>query len=137
MDGMVARHDDPIWSAWTPPVGYQCRCRRIALTEKQAQRFITADQRRLQDPVADAAQPDPGWDYNTCAEPTERLRRAIERKRQECLQARLAIKHGGRKLWCQGQLFTDHKSGSLKIAKQGRAPFKRFIFYRDTGSGAS
>jgi uncharacterized protein with gpF-like domain len=88
MDGMVARHDDPIWSAWTPPVGDQCRCRRIALSERQAQRFIEADRERLQDPERAAArlnaQPDTGWDYSPCTEPTEGLRRAIERRLRQC-----------------------------------------------------
>ena len=32
------------------------------------------------------------------------MRRAIERKRQECLPTQFAAKRGGRKLWCQGQL---------------------------------
>lgn len=84
MDGFTARHDDPIWGQWTPPSGYQCRCRRIALTEKQAERFRAADAKRMQDPELAAArayaQPDPGWDYSVCEEPTEGIRRAIEKR---------------------------------------------------------
>lgn len=58
-----------------------CRCRRISLSEAQAQRFIEADAKRLaKDPeLAQArasAQPDKGWDYDPCAEPDEGLRRA-------------------------------------------------------------
>lgn len=86
MDGMVARHDDPIWQQWRPPAGFQCRCRTIALSEAEAEaeRFIEADRKRLQDPERATAranaQPDKGWDYDPCAAPTEGLRRAIERK---------------------------------------------------------
>jgi uncharacterized protein with gpF-like domain len=95
MDGMIARHDDPIWSVWTPPVGYQCRCRRIALSERQADRFRAADMKRLQNPEILAARmnakPDTGWDYNPCAEPDEGLRRAIERKRQRCVKGETCV----------------------------------------------
>ncbi len=106
MDDFMARHDDPVWARWTPPSGYQCRCRRIALTEAQAPRFIEADRKRLEKypelAIARAqAEPDKGWDYSPCADPTAGLRRAIERKWQECLEAQLAAKRGGRKLWCQ------------------------------------
>jgi hypothetical protein len=84
MDGRVARHDDPVWSTWRPPAGYQCRCRVISLSEAQAQRFIDADRQRMEkEPdLAQAratAQPDPGWDYDPSADPTEGLRRAWER----------------------------------------------------------
>ena len=82
-DGKVARHDDPWWRTHTPLNGYQCRCRRIALSDRQAARFQAADAKRLnEDPELAAArataQPDKGWDYSVCAEPEEGLRRAIE-----------------------------------------------------------
>lgn len=85
MDGKVARHDDPWWNTHTPPNGYQCRCRRIALSEAQAPRFIEADRKRLEkDPkLAEAralADPDKGWDYSPCAEPDAGLRRAWAQK---------------------------------------------------------
>jgi SPP1 gp7 family putative phage head morphogenesis protein len=107
MDGVVARHDDPLWSTWRPPNGYQCRCRLIALTERQAARFIDADAQRMQDQEAAtaraAAQPDKGWDYDICAEPTEGVRRAMAQRRQECGGRQFASKRGGSKLWCQGK----------------------------------
>lgn len=98
MDGFVARHDDPMWGVWTPTNGYRCRCRRIALTEDQAERYRQADQRRIRDSDESAAAragalfngPDEGWDYSVCDEPTRGLRRAIERKRQRCGSAELA-----------------------------------------------
>jgi hypothetical protein len=73
MDGVVARYDDPMWRTFTPPVGYQCRCRRIALSERQAQRYIEADRNRLAKypEIAEAratAKPDPGWDYSICGD---------------------------------------------------------------------
>lgn len=85
MDGMVARHDDPIWRTWRPPAGYQCRCTLRALTERKAERYMARDRDRLaRDPALAAARaqarPDDGWDYDPCAEPTEGLRRALERR---------------------------------------------------------
>lgn len=82
MEGLVAQDDDPIWNIWTPLNGYNCRCRLISLTEKQAQRFINEDTRRLNDNPELAnlrlsATPDNGWDYNPCAQPSEGLLRAI------------------------------------------------------------
>lgn len=84
MDGFIARYDDPIWAKWRPPCGYRCRCRLISLTEKQAQRYIDADARRLgnnkpQDHLwgltyaqarsrAISEGPDDGWDYDICQE---------------------------------------------------------------------
>lgn len=68
-----------------------CRCRRIALTEKQAERFRSADERRMQRDTealdarmtAITGGPDEGWDYDICSEPTEGLRRAIERRQNQ------------------------------------------------------
>ena len=87
MDGYIAHRDDPIWDTWRPPAGYQCRCRVIALTERQAAKYIEADRKRQQDPeqvearaFALSAGPDAGWDYDPCSEPDEGLRRAWETK---------------------------------------------------------
>lgn len=69
MDGFVARADDPVWGTWTPPNGYMCRCRRIALTEKQAQRYLDKPLRPEQEAARRDALlngPDPGWDYSVC-----------------------------------------------------------------------
>lgn len=94
MDGFVARYDDPIWKIWDPPNGYQCRCRKIALTERQSFRFRDADQRRQENPEvaqarADAVMggPDKGWDYSICEDPTAGLRKAIAQKRNSVAPA--------------------------------------------------
>jgi len=39
MDGRVFRYDDPIWQSWTPPVGYNCRCRIFALSAENVKRL--------------------------------------------------------------------------------------------------
>ena len=83
MDGRIARHDDPIWSHWRPPNGYNCRCRLVSLREGQAQRFIDADRRRLDaDPDLAAArasaQPDKGWAYDICDAPGAGIDKALE-----------------------------------------------------------
>jgi SPP1 gp7 family putative phage head morphogenesis protein len=38
MNGRVFRWDDPIWKTHKPPLGFNCRCRMRALTEKQVER---------------------------------------------------------------------------------------------------
>lgn len=85
MDGYIARHDDPVWKIWTPPCGYQCRCRRIALTDAQAKRFQERDRDNIKrDPEREIARqealrggPDEGWDYSPCDDgPYEGIKRA-------------------------------------------------------------
>jgi SPP1 gp7 family putative phage head morphogenesis protein len=106
MDGFVARYDDPIWNIWRPPAGYQCRCRVIALTEKQAQKYINADASRIANPepqemfggltYAQArAQalldgPDEGWDYDICQNPDAGTLAAEQRATQSVMGTALA-----------------------------------------------
>jgi len=56
MDGYIAPIDDPIWNIWSPPAGFNCRCTRIALNERQAK----ARGYPMEKPDA---MPDPGFDY--------------------------------------------------------------------------
>jgi SPP1 gp7 family putative phage head morphogenesis protein len=93
MDGFVARADDPVWSVWTPPNGYMCRCRRIALTEAQAQKYLS----KTQSAEAEAARrdallngPDPGWDYSVCADVAQGAQQAIDSLRLDPALARVA-----------------------------------------------
>lgn len=58
MDNYIARFDDPIWSSWTPPCGYRCRCTLIGLTEAQA---VARGFGKMQNP---GVEPDEGWDYD-------------------------------------------------------------------------
>ncbi len=37
LDGYVASYDDPFWAEHTAPLGYNCRCSRIALSAQEAQ----------------------------------------------------------------------------------------------------
>lgn len=91
MDGYTARHDDPIWAQWTPACGHRCRCRRIALTERQAARYQADDQRRLADPEAAEERqhalqmgPDPGWGHDPYQDPHRGLRQAIAQRQAGC-----------------------------------------------------
>lgn len=36
MDGVRAPKDDPIWQKWTPPCGYNCRCRLIPIFNNES-----------------------------------------------------------------------------------------------------
>jgi len=91
MDNYLAKYDDPIWEKWTPPNGYRCRCRRIALSEKQAARMKERQvQGDAQEPGrsdrragAALAGPDTGWDYSVCKEPQAGTQRAVTRVRKK------------------------------------------------------
>jgi SPP1 gp7 family putative phage head morphogenesis protein len=38
LDGRVFRYDDPFWQKFSPPLGYRCRCRIRALSERDIQK---------------------------------------------------------------------------------------------------
>ncbi len=130
MDGFVARHDDPVWGQWSPACGHRCRCKRIAVTEAQAQRYQAEDARRLADPEhperaqarADARLqgPDPGWGHDPYQDPNRGLHIALERKRQACQPTLLAAGRGGGQLWCQGPLRGELER--LATALEGQQP---------------
>ena len=61
LDRHIARYEDPFWRTHTPPLGYNCRCKLIQLTESQARA-------RGWNPEAETPAPDveadPGWNYD-------------------------------------------------------------------------
>lgn len=61
MNGKIFPIDDPIWDTWTPPCGYNCRCRTRALTEGQAEKRGGVSR-------APQAEPDPGFRFNPAKE---------------------------------------------------------------------
>jgi SPP1 gp7 family putative phage head morphogenesis protein len=54
MDGVKRPKDDPIWQAWTPPCGWNCRCSVIEIWQDESPEATN---------VPDV-QPDPGWSFN-------------------------------------------------------------------------
>lgn len=54
LDGLLFRQDDPGWSAYAPPNGFQCRCSMIARATADGRRVVTASEL--------TARPDPGFD---------------------------------------------------------------------------
>lgn len=38
LNGLVFRHDDPFWGSFYPPLGYNCRCRVMPVSEARLQR---------------------------------------------------------------------------------------------------
>jgi SPP1 gp7 family putative phage head morphogenesis protein len=73
MHGVVVRHDDPFWSTWYPPNGFNCRCRVTIATEQMFQ----ASREMLP-----GLQPDPGFDHNAMRSNMKVLREAIGDKEE-------------------------------------------------------
>jgi SPP1 gp7 family putative phage head morphogenesis protein len=65
LDGLVFRQDDPDWSRYAPPNGYQCRCVTVVRRDPGGKRVVRASDL--------SAQPDPGFDAPPSVEltPTE------------------------------------------------------------------
>jgi SPP1 gp7 family putative phage head morphogenesis protein len=86
LDGRVFRYDDPFWQSFTPPLGWNCRCRFRALSERDIQKRdltvessdgLLSEQNKLlsirsgiqvpvtvlKDPLGDI-HPDPGFGYS-------------------------------------------------------------------------
>jgi SPP1 gp7 family putative phage head morphogenesis protein len=129
MDGFVARHDDPIWRTWTPPCGYQCRCRVIALSDRQVEQYRQADAKRQQDPdlanarrIAITGGPDTGWDYSVCEEPTRGIEDAIQRRKAGCGGEQFAARSGTR-VACKGSVrdWLDEQVRQLQNADDAEA----------------
>jgi SPP1 gp7 family putative phage head morphogenesis protein len=129
MDGHVARHDDPIWNQWTPSCGHRCRCRRIALTARQAAKYQAADAQRQADPTQAKAReaaliqgPDPGWGHDPYRDPQRGLREAIAQRRAACQgEPRLALS-SDRALWCQHPPLAAALDEMQHTLDQGRDP---------------
>lgn len=93
LDGFVAPLDDPRWDQINPPNGFRCRCRRIAVTERQARRFLEADADKLaRDPELSRARqealrgdnfPDKGWDYDPGEDVEQGITRAVRRAKEK------------------------------------------------------
>jgi SPP1 gp7 family putative phage head morphogenesis protein len=96
MDGFIARHDDPIWAKWRPPVGYRCRCAVISLTEAQARARGLAEQ------VRPRVEPDPGWDYDRSAGIQPGIDRAVRRRKAQCGPLLFAGGAPQPPIWCRG-----------------------------------
>jgi len=74
MHGYVARYDDPIWSSWYPPCGFNCRCRITIASQKQFENIDDDFRRR-----ANALQPDQGFETS----PVENLKGNVIRLLKE------------------------------------------------------
>ena len=78
MDGMVRRHDDPIWDLWYPPNGFRCRCKAISLSAaavaRRGLKIAEGDlPQRIDTSTGEILQmePDKGFKSNPAADPWE------------------------------------------------------------------
>jgi hypothetical protein len=86
-DGMILRHDDPWWSAHTPPNGWGCKCYIETLADRDMKRLGLEPTNPDRIP-ANAIDPktglpqgiDKGWDYQPGANQTTPLYDLIARK---------------------------------------------------------
>jgi SPP1 gp7 family putative phage head morphogenesis protein len=85
MNGFVARRDDPVWSTWWPPAGFNCRCTVTAISTVEADRDGIRPRRKLPTVDGRPVEPDPGFSGNAAlAIRTAGLREAeFERERGE------------------------------------------------------
>ncbi len=92
-DGLVLRHDDPWWRAHWPPNGWGCKCRVIAMSERQMRKAGRDGPDRAPDDGTyewlDKATGevhtvprgiDPGWDYAPGASQAEAIRAQLTGK---------------------------------------------------------
>lgn len=92
-DGLVLRHDDPWWRAHWPPNGWGCKCRVIAMSERQLRKAGKPGPDRAPDDGTyewvDKATGevhtvprgiDPGWDYAPGASQAEAIRAQLAGK---------------------------------------------------------
>lgn len=72
MHNFVARHDHPRWARWTPPNGFNCRCRKVICTDARYKELKEEWKRKREEyrnrpgkPMdIDAVQPDEGFHVN-------------------------------------------------------------------------
>ena len=86
-DGIILRHDDPWWSAHTPPGGFGCKCYIETLAERDLKKgdLTVTDQAKIPfndtDPKTGRPQGiDKGWDYQPGAGVDTPLRQLVSDK---------------------------------------------------------
>lgn len=90
-DGVIRPVHNRYWLTHSPPLGYNCRCTLVSLTEGQAHARSGPGKGLYQEPRlpnGDLAEPDTGWDYNPFGDRLEAMH-AVRDKRiiQEVDQA--------------------------------------------------
>ena len=78
MDGIIRPVNDPFWSTHAPPNGFNCRCRLIPLSKKQAEARGGIDI-----PITDEMQPDKGFDGNPQNQLLNKMRDAVGNAEKE------------------------------------------------------
>ncbi len=64
MHGFTAPADDPVWSSWWPPNGFNCRCTVVPLSSVYVQRHRVRESRATHPARTARMQPDPGFRTN-------------------------------------------------------------------------
>ncbi|MCF8005090.1 MAG: hypothetical protein K9L32_12990 [Chromatiaceae bacterium] len=103
----------------------------VAAITAAADESASPSAKRLQDPErADArskAQPDKGWDYDPCAEPTEGLRQAIAQRIDDCEAVQFSRRRKGKRLSCIDGIVNDLKMQEYAIRAHGKTPEPRIL----------
>jgi SPP1 gp7 family putative phage head morphogenesis protein len=82
MHNFVARYDHPAWSKWTPPNGYNCRCRKVVATGMDVKNFMGTVP---YESINATYKPDPGFEFNPINSMEKTLKKLIYDKEKQNL----------------------------------------------------
>jgi len=82
MHNFVARYDHPAWSIWTPPNGFNCRCRKVIATIMEVRQFLGVMEYNPQNPPF---KPDRGFEQNPINSMEKTLKKLIFGKEKQNL----------------------------------------------------
>jgi SPP1 gp7 family putative phage head morphogenesis protein len=85
-NGYLARYDSPFWSTHTPSCGYNCRCRRLAMSEAKAILLGYGKQKTPE------GMPDNGFDYDKTLGLKKGLERAKNNAKENIYEAENALR---------------------------------------------
>lgn len=89
MHNFVARYDHPAWSTWTPPNGFNCRCRKVIATIMDVKNYLGTVPYAA---INDKYQPDPGFAQNPINSMERTLKKLILDKGKLNLDLNLKIR---------------------------------------------
>lgn len=75
MHNFVARYDDPVWLTWTPPNGFNCRCRKVICPAATYEKYRPLSEQKQIPEV------DPNFDHNPLMQNFKALRELLQERK--------------------------------------------------------